>query len=140
MPDKKKILFVCTGNSARSQMAEGFARHLGGESLEVYSAGLEPKGLNPRAVLAMKEKRIDISGQHSKDLGEVPWQKMNLVITLCGDARDRCPAFSKEIKTIHWDLEDPARAKGSEDEVMDKFREIRDKIEVNIRELIRAKV
>ncbi|MEW5935196.1 MAG: arsenate reductase (thioredoxin) [Bacillota bacterium] len=125
-------MFLCTGNSCRSQMAEGFARHLGGERWEVYSAGLEPAGLNPRAVEVMKEVGIDISGQSSKPIDPELLRSADLVVTLCGDARDRCPVTPPHIRRLHRDLPDPARAEGTEEEIMAVFRRVRD----GIRELV----
>lgn len=129
------VLFLCTGNSARSQMAEGFARRYGPPGVRFYSAGLEPIGLNPRAVAVMREAEVDISGQHSKSLDEVSADQMELVITLCGDAAERCPIFPREVERRHWPLRDPARADGSDDEVLRVFREVRDEVRERVRRL-----
>jgi len=125
---KKGILFLCTGNSCRSQMAEGFARDMLLKDVKIYSAGIELKGIHPKAIKVMQEVGIDISGQKSKNLWELPVDKIGLVITLCGDAAERCPVFPGRAKRIHWILEDPAKAKGTEEEIMNKFREVRDKV------------
>lgn len=133
-----KVMFVCTGNSARSQMAEGFARHLGQGRIEAYSAGIEPTRLNPHAVAVMREKGIDISGQRSKVFDEELARRMDVVITVCGNADERCPMLPPEVKRLHWPLEDPAAAKGTDSEVLAKFRGIRDQIEERVRDLIQA--
>ncbi|AIS52248.1 arsenate reductase [Thermoanaerobacter kivui] len=137
MSKNKKILyFICTGNSCRSQMAEGFGKYYGKDDFEVYSGGVEAHGLNPKAIQVMKEIGIDISNQTSDLLDENILFKADYVITLCGDARDKCPALPPSIKSLHWDLEDPARATGTEEEVLNKFREIRDIIKENVKNLI----
>jgi len=133
-----KILFVCAGNSARSQMAEGFARHLGRGRIEGYSAGMEPSRLNPFAVAVMQEKGIDISHQWSKLFDEDLARRMDVVVTVCGDADERCPILPPEVNKLHWPLEDAAAARGSDTEILAKFREIRDQIEERVRDLIQA--
>ena len=138
MRDPTKVMFVCTGNSARSQMAEGFARHFGKGQVEASSAGMEPSRLNVLAVAVMWEKGIDISHQHSKAFDEVLARQMDVVVTVCGNADERCPILPPEVRKLHWPLEDPAGAKGTEAEVREKFRAIRDQIEVHVRELIRG--
>jgi arsenate reductase len=135
--NRKGILFLCTGNSCRSQMAEGFARAIAPHGVRVYSAGLEPEGLNPRAVKVMAELGIDISCQHSKSIEEIPAQEIGTVITLCGDAEERCPAFPGKVKRIHWPLPDPAKATGSEEEILGVFRRVRDEIKRRVEELFR---
>ena len=130
------ILFVCTGNSARSQMAEAFARFYGGDHVVVYSAGLEPSRINPRAVAVMAEKGISLAGQWSKGLDAVPVNEMDLVVTLCGDADARCPLIFGRLGRRHWPLPDPARATGSEAEILAVFRSVRDDIEGRVRALI----
>lgn len=134
--DKKIIYFICTGNSCRSQMAEGFAKYYGNGKVEVYSGGIETHGLNPRAVKVMSEIGIDISNQTSDLINEDILFKSDYVITLCGDARDKCPVLPASVKNIHWGLEDPAKATGSEQEILNKFREIRDIIEKKVKNLI----
>lgn len=138
MGDAIKVMFVCTGNSARSQMAEGLARHFGEGRVEAYSAGMEPSRLNPFAVAVMQEKGIDISHQRSKAFEETLAHRMDIVVTVCGNADERCPVLPPEVKRLHWPLEDPGAAKGSEAEILAKFREIRDQIEARILELVRS--
>jgi arsenate reductase len=140
MRDPVKVMFVCTGNSARSQMAEGFARHIGRGRIEAFSAGMDPSRLNPFAVAAMREKGIDISGQWSKGFDEALARSMDLVVTVCGNADERCPVVPPEVKQLHWPLEDPAAATGSDDQILVKFREIRDQIEVGVTEVVRRLV
>lgn len=122
------ILFLCTGNSCRSQMAEGFAKKMLSDKVKVYSAGIDPKGIHPLAIKVMHEVGIDISGQKSESLADIPIDEIDLVITLCGDAAERCPVFPGEVKRVHWALEDPAKVTGTEQEVVAAFRAIRDKI------------
>ncbi len=134
-----KIGFICTGNSTRSQIAEGFGKFYAeklGKEVEVFSAGSEPAGyIHPLAVKVMAEKGIDISDQRSKSLEEIPFSKLNFVITLCGDAAERCPVVPGA-KTIHWGLPDPAKASGTENERLEVFRQVRDEIEKRVRELL----
>jgi arsenate reductase len=125
---KAKVLFLCTGNSARSQMAEGYLRHVAGDEFEAMSAGIEPKGLNPLAVEAMKEIGIDISRQTSKDVTSFLGQAIPYVVTVCDNAKARCPIFPRTYKFLHWSLEDPAQAVGSHDEKLAVFRRVRDEI------------
>ena len=125
---KKGILFLCTGNSCRSQMAEGFAKKMLSKDLKIFSAGTEPKTIHPIAVKVMREVGIDISQQKSKNISEVPIDKIDLVVTLCGDAAENCPILSGKIKKIHWEIEDPAKAQGSEEEIVKVFRKVRDNI------------
>ena len=129
----KKIYFLCTGNSCRSQMAEGYGHlFLPQSEFEVRSAGVERHGLNPRAVKVMAEDDIDISNQTS-DLIDIDYfNSADLIITLCGDAKDKCPTIPKGIKHIHWDLQDPAQATGSEEEVLSEFKKTRDIIKQNV--------
>jgi arsenate reductase len=128
---KLKILFLCTGNSCRSQMAEGLARALKGEEVEAYSAGIETHGLNPRAVKVMAEIGIDISGHSSKnvkDLLEIPF---DFVITVCGHAHETCPVFPRRTTIIHAGFDDPpalARNAASEEEALEHYRRVRDEI------------
>lgn len=134
----KKILFVCTGNSARSQMAEGFARAYGGGLVSAASAGLDPQPIDPRAIEVMRERGIDINHQKSKLLDEKMVSGADVVVTLCGDARERCPVFPPEIRVVHWPLEDPKRAAGSPEQALEKFRQVRDQIESLVRGLIES--
>ncbi|WP_041695307.1 arsenate reductase (thioredoxin) [Alicyclobacillus acidocaldarius] len=130
---RKRIYFLCTGNSCRSQMAEGWARHLGGERIEVQSAGIEAHGLNPRAVQVMQEVGIDISHHRSKLIDPDFLEQADYVITLCGDANDRCPVTPPHVKRLHWGFPDPAKATGSEEEILNQFRQVRDAIGAQIR-------
>ena len=133
-----KVLFVCTGNSARSQMAEGFTRHYGQGRVEALSAGMEPSRLNPYAVKVMREKGIDISRQYSKAFDETLARQMDMVVTVCGHANESCPVLPPDVKRLHWPLEDPAAATGSEADIQARFREVRDLIEVRVRDLVQA--
>jgi arsenate reductase (thioredoxin) len=133
--DKQKVLFLCTGNSARSQMAEAFLRKYGGGSFEAHSAGLEPKGVNPLTVKVMDEIGIDISNQASKGI-EVYLGKMlfTYLITVCDDADKNCPTVWPGVRTrMHWSFEDPARFEGAEQQKLAKFREVRDLMEKKIK-------
>jgi arsenate reductase len=109
-----KIMFLCTGNSCRSQMAEGFARALGKDRVESFSAGLIPAGVHPRAITVMKEVGIDISGQQSKSIDERLLRSMDMVITLCDNAEEACPWTPQEIKKLHWPIKDPVGIRGRE--------------------------
>ncbi|MFB5189739.1 arsenate reductase (thioredoxin) [Alicyclobacillus fastidiosus] len=129
---KPLVYFLCTGNSCRSQMAEGWARKLGGDKIEVHSAGIETHGVNPRAVTAMKDAGVDIS-RHTSDLIDPEiLNKADYVITLCGDANDKCPVTPSHVNRLHWGFEDPAKATGSDEEVTAKFSEVRDAIKNRI--------
>lgn len=132
----RRILFVCTGNSARSQMAEAFARYWGRDRVEAASAGTEPRGLNPYAVEVMRERGIDISHHASKALTEAEARAMDMVVTVCGEAEARCPVLPPEVRRLHWSLPDPARAVGSREEVLAVFRASRDEIEARVRVLL----
>ena len=125
---KKGILFVCTRNSCRSQMAEGFAKKMLPKNMVIFSAGLEPKGVHPMAIKVMQEIGVDISHQKSKNISEIPIDKIDLVITLCGDAAERCPIFPGKVERIHWEIEDPAKDQGSDKEIIIVFRKVRDNI------------
>lgn len=134
------VLFLCTGNSCRSQMAEGYARALGrslGSALRVESAGLEPKGLHPKAVQVMAEDGIDISSQASELLEPDHIRRADLIVTLCGDAEERCPATPPHVERRHWPLTDPARATGSPEEILQSFRRVRDEIRTRVAALLR---
>jgi arsenate reductase len=132
-----KIMFLCTGNSCRSQMAEGFARELGKGILEPYSAGVSPQGVNEKAVRVMKEIGIDISHRQSKSIDQELLKKMDVIITLCDNAARSCPWTPPEIRLIHWPLDDPAKAVGSEEEVMNEFRRVRDEIKERMKSFIK---
>ena len=135
---KPRILFVCTGNSARSQMAEAWTRYYGGGQVIVASAGIEPVGVNPYSVWAMNEVGIDISGHRSDPLSSKELGSYDLVITLCGDARDACPVLPDEVGQQHWHLADPARASGKPPEVLTSFRVIRNQLEGRVKRLLRS--
>lgn len=133
--NKQRILFLCTGNSARSQMAEAFLRKYADDRFEAYSAGLEPKGLNPLTVKVMDEVGIDVSGQRSKGvdtyLGKTLFQYL---VTVCDDADKNCPTVWPGVnKRMHWSFQDPAASEGTEEEKLAKFREVRDLIESKIK-------
>jgi arsenate reductase len=132
---KIKVLFLCTGNSARSQMAEAFLRKYGGERFEVYSAGLEPKGINPNTERVMEEVGINLSGQHSKHVKEYMGKvHFGYLITMCDEAEESCPTTFPGIgQRLHWSFEDPSAFTGSEDEKLAKFREVRNQIEQHIK-------
>ena len=125
---KKKVLFLCTANSCRSQMAEGIANHFLGDRVEAFSAGTEASFVNPRAIAVLREIGIDISGHRSKNVDEFTGERFDLTITLCGDARDRCPLFSGGGERVHIGFADPAKATGSEEKIMEAFRKVRDEI------------
>lgn len=122
-----RVLFLCNGNSARSQIAEAFARKFAPDGVEVWSAGIEPRSVNPSAVQVMEEAGIDMRDQRAKHVDEVPWQTADTVITLCGEAAEACPAVPAEVRRMHWPLEDPAAAASGKDRLA-AFREARDEI------------
>lgn len=131
-----RVLFLCTGNSARSQMAEGFLRRLAGDRFEVASAGVEPSHVNPLAIAAMREVGIDISAHKSKSAGSLLGQHFSYLITVCDNARERCPIFPGVSQRLHWPLDDPAAALGPEAHRLAVFRRVRDEIEERIRSFI----
>jgi arsenate reductase len=130
------ILFLCTGNSCRSQIAEGWGRHTGGDAVSVQSAGIEAHGKNPRAIEVMREVGVDISGQESTIVDDHMLQRADVVVTVCGHADEQCPALPPGITRIHWPLADPAKATGSNEEIMREFRATRDDIERRVRALL----
>ena len=125
---KKRVLFLCTANSCRSQMAEGIINHFLGDRIDAFSAGTTTTFVNPRAVAVMKEIGIDISSHSSKDLTEFKGEKFNYVITLCGSAHETCPYFFGGVEITHIGFPDPANDTGSEEEIMAEFRRVRDEI------------
>jgi arsenate reductase len=133
----ERILFLCTGNSCRSQMAEGWAKHLGGGSVQVDSAGIEAHGKNPRAIAVMAEAGIDIANQESTRVTEAMLQQATVVVTVCGHADEHCPAVPASTKKIHWPLTDPAKAQGTEERVMAQFRATRDEVKRRVQELLK---
>lgn len=130
------ILFLCTGNSCRSQMAEGWARHLSAGRVEAQSAGIEAHGKNPRAIAVMSEAGIDISGQESTVVDEHMLERADVVVTVCGHADEMCPVLPAGVRKVHWPLADPARASGTEEQIMSQFRASRDDIEARVRKLL----
>jgi arsenate reductase len=133
---KKKVLFLCTGNSARSQIAEGLLRSLAQDRFDVASAGTRPVGLNPFAVAAMKELGIDISGQRSKSVEEFLGQPFDYVVTVCDQAKEACPVFHRARIRLHWSFEDPAGVQGSDEDRLKVFRRVRDEIASRLRRFI----
>ena len=128
---KPKILFLCTGNSCRSQMAEGWARHLLGDRIEPYSAGIEAHGMNPSAMRVMREAGVDISNQSSKLASSLADVRFDLVVTVCGHADENCPAFLGRARVVHVGFDDPpklAKTAASEDEALGHYRRVRDEI------------
>jgi len=130
---KKTLYFLCTGNSCRSQMAEGWGKEILGDEWQVLSAGIEAHGLNPNAVKAMNEVNIDISGQTSDVIDTEILNNTDFVVTLCGDAADKCPMTPPHVKRDHWGFTDPAKAQGTEEEKWKVFQSVRDDIEARIR-------
>lgn len=137
MSDKKRVLILCTGNSARSQMAEGLLRHIAGDRTEVFSAGVEQSFVRSHAIEAMREVGIDISGHRSKSVDEFAGQEFDYVITVCDNARERCPIFPGKTKRIHWSFDDPAAAEGDEAHRLAVFRRVRDEIKGRLREFVK---
>ncbi len=133
---KVKVLFLCTGNSCRSQMAEGWANHLGGDWLEAQSAGIEAHGKNPRAIAVMRDAGVDIESQESTRVTPEMIAWADLVVTVCGHADEHCPVLPAGVQKKHWPLSDPAKATGSEDEVMAVFRATRDEVRSRVEGLI----
>ena len=121
----KNILVLCTGNSCRSQIAEGYLRHFAGEKAEIYSAGIETHGVNPRAISIMKEDGIDISKHTSNNIDEYLDIDFDFVITVCDNAKEHCPVFPTKAKKFHYNFPDPAKSKGTEEEVLEEFRQVR---------------
>ncbi|MBL6705008.1 MAG: arsenate reductase ArsC [Planctomycetaceae bacterium] len=128
---KSKVLFLCTGNSCRSQMAEGWARHLHGDRIEAYSAGIEAHGMNPNAIKVMAEAGVDITGQSSKLASTLEDVPLDVVITVCGHADENCPAFLGKARVVHVGFDDPpklAKTAATEEEALDHYRRVRDEI------------
>ena len=132
-----RILILCTGNSARSQLAEGLLRSMGGGGLDVYSAGTQPSSVRPEAIAVMAERGIDISGHTSKHVDEFKGQVFDYVITVCDSARETCPIFPGAPRRIHWSLPDPAAVVGTEDERLEAFRNVRAVLTVRFGEFLR---
>ena len=132
----QRVYFICTGNSARSQMAEGFFNALAGQSQRAESGGLEPSQVNPLAIQVMDEAGIDLTSHRSKPIDIERLNTADIVVTLCGDAEERCPVTPAHVRRLHWPLPDPARATGTEDERLAVFRSVRDQIRERVTELL----
>ena len=135
-----RVLILCTGNSARSQMAEGLLRHDAGAAYTVFSAGTKPTQVRPEAVAVMREAGIDISGQRSKSVDEFEGQEFDYVITVCDNAKQSCPIYPAKTKRIHWSIEDPAAVQGSEEERLAAFRRIRDELRLRLQRFAETEV
>ena len=138
MNERKRVLILCTGNSARSQMAEGLLRHLAGDRFEVESAGVSPTQVRPEAITAMHEIGIDISRQRSKSVDEFSGEPFDYVITVCDNANEQCPVFPAATTRIHWSFEDPAAIEGDEQTRIAAFRKVRDQILQRLRQFLQA--
>ncbi len=136
----KRVLVLCTGNSCRSQIAEGYLRLFANGKAEVYSAGVETHGVNPRAIAIMKEDGINISSHTSNNIKEYRNIDFDYVITVCDNAKERCPFFPSNAKKFHYNFPDPAKAKGSEEEIMQQFREVRNMIKNYCRQFIEENI
>jgi arsenate reductase len=138
MSDKQRVLILCTGNSARSQMAEGLLRHDAGERFDVESAGTKPGIVRPEAIAAMKETGIDVSGHRSKHVDEFEGQKFDYVITVCDNAKESCPVFFGGAKHLHQNFDDPAEMDGSEEERLARFRRVRSELRAYLADFAKA--
>lgn len=136
----KKILVLCTGNSCRSQMAEGYLRLFAGDNASVWSAGIEAHGINPKAIAIMKEDGVDISNQTSNLISEYKDIGFDFVITVCDNAKERCPFISSNAQKFHYNFTDPAKAEGSAEEVMNEFRNVREMIKIYCKEFVEEHV
>lgn len=134
--EKRRVLILCTGNSARSQMAEGLLRDVADDSFDVESAGVAPSHVRPEAVEAMREIGIDISGHRSKSVDEFVDRQFDYIITVCDNARESCPVFPGDAKRIHWSFDDPAAVEGDDEKRLDAFRSVRDKIRSKLSEFV----
>lgn len=132
--DKTRVLFLCTHNSARSQMAEGFLRAMAGDRFEAQSAGTEKTSVNPLAIRVMAERGIDLRGHASKVYDRLMQEHWDYLVTVCDDANERCPFVPGSVKRLHWSFEDPSRARGTEEERLRVFRRVRDQIEQRLAE------
>jgi len=132
----KNILVLCTGNSCRSQIAEGYLRYFGGEKANIYSAGIETHGINPKAIEIMKRDGIDISHHTSNNVDEYTGIDFDFVITVCDNARENCPYFPTQAIKFHYNFPDPARATGTDEEIMERFREVREMIRKYIQNFV----
>jgi arsenate reductase len=136
MDSTPRVLFLCTGNSTRSQMAEGFLRHYAADSMVAVSAGIEPMPINPMAIEVMREIGIDISGQHAKDVATILKEHFAYVVGVCDMAVERCPIFPFAFKLLKWSIEAPSAATGSREERLAVFRRVRDQVGHNVREFL----
>lgn len=132
----KKILVLCTGNSCRSQIAEGYLRYFANNKAEIYSAGVETHGVNPKAITTMLEDGIDISKHTSNHIDEYKDIEFDLILTVCDNAKERCPYFPTKAKKFHHNFTDPAKAKGTEEEINNEFRKVRQEIEVYCQQFV----
>ena len=135
-----RVLILCTGNSARSQMAEGLLRHDAGNVYEVFSAGTKPSHVRPEAITVMREVGIDISGHRSKSVDEFAGQDFNYVITVCDNAKQSCPVFPAKTKRVHWSIADPAAVQGSQGEALTAFRRVRDELRARLQAFAKGEV
>ncbi|MBN2011522.1 arsenate reductase ArsC [candidate division KSB1 bacterium] len=133
---KKNIIVLCTGNSCRSQIAEGYIRHMAGERFNVVSAGIEPSKVNPRAIQVMQEDGIDISHHTSDDVQKYVGDAFDYIITVCDNAKERCPVFPGSGERIHWSFPDPADATGTDEQILNVFRAIRDQIKSTLENFV----
>jgi len=133
---KKRVLFLCTHNSCRSQMAEGLVNHFLGDRFQAFSAGTEATRVNPLAARVMMELGIDLAGHHSKTLDEFAGERFDFVITLCGDANEKCPLFFGGVQRMHLGFDDPSRLPGHEEEVLPKYRRVRDEIRTKLTDFL----
>lgn len=136
----KNILVLCTGNSCRSQIAEGYLRHYAGDQARIYSAGIETHGVNPRAIQVMAEDHIDISNHTSNYVNEYTDIPFDFVITVCDNANEACPYFPGNVKRFHFNFPDPAKAKGTEEEILNEFRRVREMIKVYSAEFVQKNI
>lgn len=134
----KNVLVLCTGNSCRSQLAEGYLRYFAGSKANIYSAGIETHGVNPNAIQVMAEDHIDISGHTSNHVDEYADISFDYVITVCDNANEACPFFPGKVERFHYNFPDPAKAKGTPDEIMDEFRRVRDMIKTYTMDFVQA--
>ncbi len=132
----QKILVLCTGNSCRSQIAEGYLRYFAGKKADVYSAGVETHGVNPKAIATMKEDGIDISNHTSNNIDEYRNIDFDFVITVCDNAKERCPFFPTSAEKFHYNFPDPAKATGTDEEIAEEFRKVRQQIKVYCKDFI----
>jgi arsenate reductase len=137
---KKRVLVLCTGNSCRSQMAHGYLDYFGKEKIEVFSAGIETHGVNPRAIISMKQDGIDISHHTSNNVNEYAHLEFDYVITVCDNAKEKCPYFPAKVKLFHHDFPDPAKAKGTEEEILKQFNSTRDLIKDYMKKFVETNI